>query len=83
MPASGGARQEAKADDGEDFLEASQDASGDAGSPLLQIASEVTEQPFGLVGVIPFPRLTQRPGQAFSGCPVVHIMSWHKGVIDC
>jgi hypothetical protein len=62
-------------------FEASQDASGDAGSSLLQIAGEVTDQPFGLVGVIPFPRLTSAQGRP-SLCPVVHIMSWHKGVID-
>jgi hypothetical protein len=49
----------AEADDGEDFVEALQDAGGDAGSPLLQPAGKVPDQPLGLVGVVQFPGLTR------------------------
>jgi hypothetical protein len=33
---------------------------GDAGRLLLQPAGEVPDQPLGLIGVVQFPRLTQR-----------------------
>ena len=52
--------RKAEADDGQDFVEALQDAGGDAGSLLLQPAGEVLDQPLGLIGVVQFPRLTQR-----------------------
>jgi hypothetical protein len=52
--------RKAEADDGQDFVEALQQAAGNAGSLLLQPAGEVPDQPFGLVGGVQFPRLTQR-----------------------
>src|SRR5215469_147197 len=48
-----------EAGDSEDFVEALHDAGGDAGRLLLQPAGEVSDYPFGLVGVIQFPGLTQ------------------------
>ena len=57
--------RQAEAVDGEDFVEALQDAAGDAGGLAFQAAGEVADQLFGLVGVVQFPSLAQ--GLAHAG----------------
>jgi len=52
------ARQEAEADDGQDFVEALQDTGGDAGSLTAPAGGRGPDQPLGLVGVVQFPRLS-------------------------
>ena len=54
------ADRQSKAGDGEDFVDPLQDAAGNAGIVMFQAAGQVLDQPFGLVGVIQFPRLSQR-----------------------
>ena len=52
--------RQSKAGDGEDFVDPLQDAAGNAGIVMFQAAGQVFDQAFGLVGVIQFPRLSQR-----------------------
>src|SRR5216683_304455 len=56
--------RQAEAGDGEDFVDALQDAGGDARCLAFQAASEITDQLFRLLGIIEFPRLTQRLAHA-------------------
>src|SRR5215471_15839474 len=81
--------RKAETDDSQDFAEALQDAGGDAGGLLLQAAGEVADQPFGLVGIIQFPRLTQclahrgmpRLGQTFEDvADLVDLATLDRGV---
>jgi len=55
---------QAEAGDGEDFVNALQDTGADAGCLAFQAASEITDQLFRLLGIIEFPRLTQRLAHA-------------------
>ena len=50
--------RKAEAGDGQDLVDAFQDAAGDAGGLVLQAAGEVADQPFRLRRVVQFPRLT-------------------------
>lgn len=52
--------RQSKAGDGEDFVNPLQDAAGNAGIFMFQAAGQVLDKSFGLVGVIQFPRLSQR-----------------------
>ena len=50
---------QSKARDGEDFVDAFQDRAGDPRPVSFETLGEVAKQPFGLVGVVQLPCLSQ------------------------
>jgi hypothetical protein len=52
---------QAEAIDGENFVEALQNAVPDARCVVFQAAGKIADQPFGLLRVVQFPDLAQRP----------------------